>query len=68
MCWGVSEGSIMRVRILPLHVSPIDSCYEEEKCNQDEASLPGGIVDLVPHFIIQQMDLMNSLDIVCSSW
>ena len=61
MTWSVSERGIVRIVILFWQQASSDTSGEEEEGKQYEESLPGSIVDLVPHLIIEQVDLLDSL-------
>ena len=65
MSGRVSPVGIVRVIVALLHVS--GRCYssdEEEERHEEEPSLPEGHITLIPHLIVQLVDLLQSIDVV----
>ena len=55
----VSETGIVRVKHALIHVSSLGNLGEEEpKCNHDEYSSPNRLGDVVPHFVIESVNLL----------
>ena len=65
MCGSVSPMSVMGVILSPLHVGRAPhSGHKEPKGNTGEDSLPECVVSLVPHLLVEVVDLLESLHIV----
>ena len=66
---SVSPVSIVRVIVVLLHVSILcKSSDEEPEADGDENPLPDGLRHLVPHLLIEHVDLLQSPDVVFSTW
>ena len=62
---SVSPVSIMRVVVVPLHVlGALDSGNEDPEEHTGKKSFPERVVSLVPHLLIEVVDLLESLQIV----
>jgi hypothetical protein len=62
---GVSPMGIVRVSVVLLHVSLIgESGNEKPEANRDKNSLPDSLGNLIPHLLVQQMDLLQSSKII----
>ena len=69
MSGGVSPVSIVGVVVALLHKTRRhNSADEEEEANEEEPSLPQGHIALVPHLLIQLVDLLQSRNVVLSAW
>jgi len=67
MSCSVSPMGIVTIIVVPLHVSRTsDPGDEEPKSDAGEDTLPHGPVGDEPHFLIEVVDLLQSLDIVLS--
>ena len=68
MSSGVSPVGIVRIIVVLLHVSSSgDSCDEEPEGGTDKDSLPHGVRDLIPHLLVEVMDLLKSSNVVLSA-
>ena len=69
VCCSCSIARIMRVVISLLHESIFEhSRHEEPHSNSNQESFPHGTMDLVPHLLIKQMQLLNPSDVVFLHW
>ena len=65
---GVSPVGIVRISVVLLHVSLIgDSCDEEPEGNTDKDSLPHRVADLIPHLLVEVVDLLKSSNVILSA-
>ena len=65
MSGGLSELSIVRVEHALVHVSVLgDAGHEEPEDDHDKDALPHGGRYLIPHFLVEQMNLLKSLQVV----
>jgi hypothetical protein len=66
---GISHVSIMRIVVVLLHVSLVGkSCDEEPETDGHENSLPDGLRNLVPHLLIEHVDLLHSPNVIFLAW
>ena len=66
---GVSPVSIVGVVVVLLHVSLVGkSCDKEPESNGDENPLPDGLGNLVPHLLIEHVDLLHSPNVIFLPW
>ena len=64
---SISPMSIVRIIVVLLHVASLNSRHKEEEADEDEGALPESHVHLVPHFLVQQMDLLQASKVVDSA-
>ena len=65
MSRGIPETGVVRVGVILFHVFLIgDSRDEDPEAGKDDHSFPQGIGDIVPHLLVEQMDLLQSSDVV----
>ena len=65
MSGGISEAGIVRVHVVFLHVLVLsDSCDEEPQRNGNQDSFPQSAGNLVPHLLVEKMDLLHSSEVV----
>ena len=66
---SVSPMRVVRINVVFLHISGVgDSCDEEPKADTHKNSFPHGVGYLIPHFLIQKMDFLESSNIVFLHW
>jgi hypothetical protein len=59
----------MRVDIILLHVSVLGNSRDKEpERNCDKNPLPHSAVDIVPHLVVEHVDLLEALDVVLLAW
>ena len=69
MSSSVSPVCVVRISVVLLHVSLVrNSGDKEPESNADKDSLPDGRGDLVPHLLVEHVDLLQSPDIVFFAW
>ena len=69
MSGSVSPVSVMRVRVVLFHVSLVGEPGDEKpEANGPEDSLPDGLGHLVPHLIVEQMDLLETSNVIFLAW
>ena len=69
MTGGVSPVGIVGVCVVLFHIPLlVDASDEEEEHHHDQPSFPEGIVDIVPHLVVQHVDLQQPSDVVSLTW
>lgn len=69
VCGGISPVGIVRVSVVLLHVSLIGkSGHEEPEANRDKNSLPDGLRNLVPHLLVEHVDLLQPSNVIFLAW
>ena len=67
MSGGLSELSIVGVEHTLVHVLLLGNASDEDpEGKHDKDALPHGLRDLIPHFLIEQVDLLKTLKVVLS--
>jgi len=62
---GLSERGIVRVEVALIHVSLLGEASDDEpESHHDEDALPHSGGDLVPHLLIEQVNLLQALQVV----
>ena len=65
--WGLSVLSVVGVEHTLIHVLALgNACHEEPQGNHDEDALPHGRGDIVPHLLVEQVNLLQTLQVVQS--
>ena len=65
MSRGLSERDVVGVEVSLVEVAVFgESCNEEPQHNHGKNALPYGLGDLVPHLLIQEVDLLQTLQVV----
>ena len=65
MSRGLPEGGVVAVEHALVHVAVLgNACHEEPQTNHYENALPGGSGYLVPHLLVQSVELLYSLQVV----
>lgn len=55
---------IVRIIVVLLHVASSNSRDKEEETDEDKGALPESHVNIVPHFLVQKMDLLQASKVV----
>ena len=67
MSRGLSELSIVSVEHSLVHVLLLgDASDKDPESEHDKDALPHGLRNLIPHFLIEQVNLLKTLKIVLS--